>query len=360
MQPAAARPSQTAPSSQWWKTPFENLFLPDAFTNVDHFMYALKLSLCATICYVIYNGLGWPGISTAFFTVYFTGLSTTGASNRKLLFRVIGSTIGGLILGIGCMVFVFPNIEWVTSFLLVIAVLAFLGGWVSSSPYFGYIGLQITFAFNLLAFERLRAPDQMTPARDRLLGIALGFIVMFFIFHQVRPERTVDTMRRLLARLVRAGADLVQLLDMEPTAGRDAKISALRKQFSAGVVNLRSFADVVKFEFPPDRAADMKLSDEILDAMSGAAEVLIGLPAWPQKTESEQESLQLKNIRSLLANGLRHLASSLEQLPSEQQSSVQDAQLGKLQNTLPVSVAKTIDGYRELKMACADIVRASA
>ena len=52
----------------------------------------------------------------------------------------------------------------------------------------------------------------MTPARDRLLGIALGFLVMFFIFHQVRPERTVDTMRRLLARLLRAGADLVRLL----------------------------------------------------------------------------------------------------------------------------------------------------
>ena len=164
--------------------------------------------------------------------MYFTGLSTTGASNRKLLFRVIGSTIGGLLLGIGCMVSVFPNIEGVQGFLLVIAALAFLGGWISGSPYFGYIGFQITFAFNLLAFERLRAPDQMTPARDRLLGIALGFIVMFFIFHQVRPERTVDTMRRLLARLLRAAAELVRLLDMEPDATRDEQIAEMRKQIA--------------------------------------------------------------------------------------------------------------------------------
>src|SRR5271166_2143826 len=205
METVESEPSPAPPTSRWWKPRPKRLLLPDAFTNVDYFMYALKLSVCATMCYVIYNGLGWPGISTAFFTVYFTGLSTTGASNRKLLFRVIGSTIGGLILGIGCMVFVFPNIEWVTSFLLVIAALAFLGKWISASPYFGYIGLQIAFAFNLIAFERLRAPNQMTPARDRLLGIALGFIVMFFIFHQVRPERTVDTMRRLLARLLRGG-----------------------------------------------------------------------------------------------------------------------------------------------------------
>jgi multidrug resistance protein MdtO len=359
IEPSEAEPSQVPPSSQWWKPPFKRLLLPDAFTNFEYFVYALKLSLCATICYVIYNGLGWPGISTAFFTVYFTGLSTTGASNRKLLFRVIGSTIGGLILGIGCMVFVFPNIEWVTSFLLVIAALAFLGGWISASPYFGYIGLQITFAFNLLAFERLRAPNQMTPARDRLLGIALGFIVMFFIFHQVRPERTVDTMRRILARLLRAEADLVRLLGMEPTAERDAQIAAIRKQLSAGVANLRTFADVIKFEFDPDRAADMRLSDEIMSAVTSAEDVVLGVPTWPKKLDGEQQAAPLKEIRNALENGLREMALLLEQLPPEQQTAP-ESNLEKLRSTLPVSIAKTIDSYRELKMVCASIPRATA
>lgn len=364
-QSSAAEPTaeglQGQPSGQSWKNSFKHLLVPDAFTNYDYFMYALKLSVCAAICYVFYNGVKWPGIATAiYFTVYFTGLSTTGASNRKLLFRLIGSAIGGLILGIGCLVFVFPNIEGVQGFLLVIAVLAFLGAWIGGSSYFGYIGLQITYAFNLIAFERLRAPDQMTPARDRCLGIAIGFLVMFVIFHQVRPERTVDTMRRLLARLLRAGADLAHLLEMESDINRDAKIAALRKQLSAGVVNLRSFGDVVKFEFPPDRAADMKLSDQILNAMSSAGDLLIGLPAWPLKTESERQSLQLKEIRDALGNGLREMASWLEQLPREQQPSAQDTVLEKLRNTLPGSVLKTIDGYRELKMACADIVRAAA
>jgi multidrug resistance protein MdtO len=164
-QEPARQALQAVPSGGYWRDSLKRLFLPDAFTNDDYFMYAFKLSLCATICCVIYNGLGWPGISTAFFTIYFTSLSTTGTSNRKLLFRVIGSTIGGLILGIGCLVFVYPNLEGVQGFLLVIAALSFIGAWVAASPYFGYIGLQIVFAFNLLAFELLRAPDQMTPAR---------------------------------------------------------------------------------------------------------------------------------------------------------------------------------------------------
>ncbi|HME32267.1 MAG TPA: FUSC family protein [Terriglobales bacterium] len=359
METVESEPSQAPPTSRWWKPRPKRLLLPDAFTNVDYFMYALKLSVCATMCYVIYNGLGWPGISTAFFTVYFTGLSTTGASNRKLVFRVIGSTIGGLILGIGCMVFVFPNIEWVTSFLLVIAALAFLGGWISASPYFGYIGLQIAFSFNLIAFERLRAPEQMTPARDRLLGIALGFIVMFFIFHQVRPERTVDTMRRLLARLLRAAADLVSLLDMEPKATRDEKIAAMRKQIETVVVNLRTFADVVKFEFPPDRAASMRLSDEIMSAVTSAEDVVLGVPTWPKKLDGEQQAAQLKEIRNALVNGLRQMALLLEQLPPEQQTAPEST-LEKLCSSLPVSIARTIDSYRELKMVCAYILRAAA
>jgi len=360
METGESEPSQAPPTSRWWKPRPKRLLLPDAFTNVDYFMYALKLSVCATICYVIYNGLGWPGISTAFFTVYFTGLSTTGASNRKLLFRVIGSTIGGLILGIGCMVFVFPNIEWVTSFLLVIAAIAFLGGWISASPYFGYIGLQIAFAFNLIAFERLRAPNQMTPARDRLLGIALGFIVMFFIFHQVRPERTVDTMRRLLAHLLRSGADLVRLLGKDPTAETEAQIAATRQQLRAGVVTLRSFADVVKFEFDPDRAADMKLSDEILNAVTSATDVLLGVPTWPMKFGGDQQTAQLQDIRIALENGLREMASLLEQLPREQQPAAQEPIFDRPRSSLPVSITKTIDSYRELKMVCSGILRATA
>lgn len=352
---------QASSSSRFPNDFFKHLLVPDAFTNYDYFMYALKLSVCAAICYVFYNAVKWPGIATAiYFTVYFTGLSTTGASNRKLLFRLIGSAIGGLLLGIGCLVFVFPNLEGVQGFLLVIAALAFIGAWISGSSYFGYIGLQITYAFNLIAFEQLRAPDQMTPARDRCLGIAIGFLVMFFIFHQVRPERTVDTMRLLLARLLRAEAELVRLLDAPPEAKRDDRIAAIRKQIAGIIANLQSFADVVKFEFPPDRAGDMKLSNKILDAATTAAGVLIGVPTWPQRLDGGDETAELKEIGKALENRLQQIASLLEQLPHEQQPSAQDTVLEKLRSTLPVSVVKTIDDYRELKMACADIARAAA
>ena len=339
-----------------------HLLIPDAFTNSDHFMYALKTSLCATICYVIYNALGWPGISTCFFTVYFTALSTTGTSNRKLLIRIIGSGIGGMILGIGCLVFVYPYLEGVQGFLLIIAAISFLGAWCAASPYFGYIGLQITFAFNLLAFERLSAPTQMMPARDRMLGIALGFLVMFVIFHQVRPERTVDTMRRLLARLLGASADLIRLFGLQPDTAVSDNIAEIKKEIAGMTVNLPNFAHAVKFEFPPDRAAGMRLSNEILKAAGAAEDLVFAVRTWPQIGEGDQDTGHLSAIRASMEDGLRGLARQLEQgpeSPANGESIVQAATAEQLWREKPSGVAKAIDNFRELQMACAAIASAA-
>lgn len=113
-------------------------------------------------------------------------------------------------------------------------------------------------------------------------------------------------MRPLLARLLRAEADLVRLLDAPPEANRDTRrIAAIRKQIAGMVTNLQSFADVVKFEFPPDRAGDMKLSDKILNAATTAAGVLIGIPTWPQKLEEDEQAGALEEIRKALENRLR-------------------------------------------------------
>ncbi len=364
---SAAGPTTEAPqaatSGGSWSDSLKLLLLPDAFTNHDYFMYALKLSLCATICYVIYNALGWPGISTAFFTVYFTGLSTTGTSNRKLLIRFIGSTIGGMILGISCLVFVYPNLEGVQGFLLVIAALSFLGAWCAASAYYGYIGLQITFSFNLLAFERPGAPTQMTPARDRLLGITLGFLVMFLIFHQVRPERTVDTMRRLLARLLGASAEFVRLFGLEPDMAAGARIAEIRKQITGMVVNLPNFAHAVKFEFPPDRAVDMRLSNEILKAATTAGDLLFCVRTWPQKVEGDQDTGRLREVRASIENGLRGLARLLEEGPEAQEKGQRTSEAAseeQLRSETPICVAKAIDNFRELQMACDGIVRSAA
>jgi uncharacterized membrane protein YccC len=202
----------------------------------------------------------------------------------------------------------------------------------------------------------------MTPARDRLLGIALGFLVMFLIFHQVRPERTVDTMRRLLARLLRANAELIRLLAMPPDAGTAAKIADIRKQIAGIVANLPNFGHAVKFEFPPDRAASMKLGDEILNAVEAAGDLLFCVCAWPQEPGQNQGTEGLTEIRNMIEGGLRDLACLLEQPPEareEARRTIQTAAEDQLRSPMPVCVAKAIDNFRELRMACDGIVMAA-
>src|SRR5262249_9785978 len=77
------------------------LFIPGAGSNIMNVAFALKISFCATICYIIYHAIAWPGISTSVTTVMITGLVSTGAMKQKMALRLLGATVGGLVLGIG-------------------------------------------------------------------------------------------------------------------------------------------------------------------------------------------------------------------------------------------------------------------
>jgi multidrug resistance protein MdtO len=136
------------------------ILIPGALTSLDTVAFALKISLCSTICYIFYWAVAWPGISTAVTTVLITGLSTTGAIKQKLVFRLLGSAIGGLILGLGATAFVFPYIDSLTPFVLVVAAVTFIAAWSAAGPKFNYIGLQLGFSFFLVALEGFSAPTQ--------------------------------------------------------------------------------------------------------------------------------------------------------------------------------------------------------
>lgn len=87
------------------------LLVPGGLRNQDNVAFALKLSLSATVCYIFYHAVDWPGISTSVTTVFFTALGSTGASKQKLAFRILGAAIGGLVFGIGATALLFPQMD---------------------------------------------------------------------------------------------------------------------------------------------------------------------------------------------------------------------------------------------------------
>ena len=189
------------------------LVIPGAVSNPANVAFALKISLCATICYIVYHAINWPGISTSVTTVMVTGLVTSGAVKQKLTFRLIGATIGGLLLGIGAEVFLFPFMDSITSLVIVVSAVAFVAAWIGAGPRFNYVGLQIAFAFYFVSLSGFTAPTELAPARDRLAGIMLAVIVMWFVFDQVWPVRTVAEMRRVVASVLKDASRVVALID---------------------------------------------------------------------------------------------------------------------------------------------------
>ena len=77
------------------------VLIPGAIKDKDNIAFALKISFCATLCYILYHAIDWAGTSTSVTTVMVAGLTTTGAMKQRLAFRLLGATVGGLVLGIG-------------------------------------------------------------------------------------------------------------------------------------------------------------------------------------------------------------------------------------------------------------------
>jgi multidrug resistance protein MdtO len=290
--------------------------IPGAFTDPMTVAFGLKLSLCATFCYILYHAIDYPGISTCVTTVFVAGLSTSGAIKQKFVLRLVGSIIGGLIFGLGATSFLFPHMDSITSLVVLIAIVAFIAGWCAQGRQFGYVGLQIAFSFFLVAFEGSSAPTELAPARDRLIGILVALVVMWFVFDQIWPVRTVTAMRHSLAVLLRDGAKLFRLPETSTRHESALKeADALRDQVGKTVAGLRTMNDTVEYEFGIDRALQIQSSETILRAGLTAVALF-----WTQTvflhSKRERDLLhdqRLVEMRHKLAETMDAMADAVEQ-----------------------------------------------
>jgi multidrug resistance protein MdtO len=201
-----------------------------------------------------------------------SGLTSSGATNQKLVFRLVGSAIGGLIFGLGATTLLFPHMDSITALIALTAPIAFIAAWVAAGPKFNYIGLQIAFSYYIVAFEGFGAPTELAPARDRLIGILLALAIMWFVFDQIWPVRTTTIMRQTYAAVLRNGASLLQLIGTAPP--RDElvqKTDVLRDRVGKNVAALRALNDTVEYEFSVDREKHKETGDLLIKSAVTAA-----------------------------------------------------------------------------------------
>jgi multidrug resistance protein MdtO len=178
-------------------------FLPDAFTNPAHVHYALKTTAAAMFCYVVYLLLDWPGIHTCLITCYTVSLGTTAETVEKQTLRILGCLVGAAA-GIAAIVFLMPTVTSIGALMIVVFLAALASGWVAAgSPRISYVGLQLAFAFFLSVVQGSSPAFDMTIARDRVIGVLFGNLVVSVIFALIWPVSVAGRVDPAIAVLFR-------------------------------------------------------------------------------------------------------------------------------------------------------------
>ena len=254
----------------------KSLFVPDAFTNPAHARFALKVSLAAMSCYVLYIGLDWTGIHTAFITCCIIALESNGATRRKGTLRLVGCGVGGL-LGFLSIMYLVPRMESVVSLVLLTSAVTALAGWVATgSERIAYGGLQIALAFYLCIFQGFAPGTNFDTIRDRLVGIILGILVSSAVFRFVWPERSGDSLRAILARALHNLAKLA----LVPTAvmSQDAAVqeaAGLRGEITRDLDAALRLAELTRLENISATTAGRLFADRLTGMVRHAQALLL-------------------------------------------------------------------------------------
>src|SRR5271163_2887764 len=238
--------SQKAAGQDWWRT----LLVPDAFENPEYLRFAFAGCLAATICYVLYNALDWPGIFPSVVTCIVTALGTIGTSLQAQFLRLAGFVFGGLVLGIAAQILILPAIDSIFGFALFFAAGTAIAAWfATSSPRLSFFGVQMALAFYFVNLQDFKFQTDLTIARDKVMGVLLGILAMGFIFNRFGTKSDTEQLLKLLVRNVRMLAQLGVSPVVRDRAIAVSQIIRLRSQINDNFASLESQTDAARFEF---------------------------------------------------------------------------------------------------------------
>src|SRR6266403_2585019 len=271
-----------------------SLFLPDAFDNPDYVRFAIKGTLAALICYVIFIGFDYPGIYTSVITCVVVALSTIGASNQKGILRFGGSAVGGL-MGLIALVYLFPNIETIGGFWLVFGAGTAVAAWVNfGTPRISYGGYQTGLAFYKAILQDFGPASSATVVRDRLIGVFFGLTVFGVVEHVLWPVRAADRMHARLADVFRSLAALARVAS-RPLDDR-GDVDARRWLISQQVTDVQGFIESSKFE-PGTGAADAQAVERLTGDAQGVFLVLLAIARDAASAARRPDALRAATTR---------------------------------------------------------------
>jgi predicted membrane protein len=164
--------------------------------------YSMKVGLCVVVGYTIGLITQRPDLSTILTTILITALPTYGAALRKMILRILGVIIGG-VLTLLTIIIVTPNFETLPTYLLALFLVFYLSAYSSlSSGRISYAGKQIGTTF-ALAFAGLSPAFDVYAPLWRIWGVLLGTLVAGIVFLLLWPEYAGDSLLPRLREVIR-------------------------------------------------------------------------------------------------------------------------------------------------------------
>lgn len=333
-------------------------FLPDAFTNPAYVHYALKTTGAAMFCYLVYSLLDWPGIHTCLITVYIVSLGTTAETIEKLTLRIAGCLLGAAA-GVAAIVFLMPYVTSIGALMAIVFLAALVSGWIAAgSPRIAYVGFQVAFAFFLCVIQGAAPAFDMAVARDRVIGILFGNLVVALVFTLIWPVSVADrvdpaltSVLRLLAAMAGAGSRakrwalvpesqaalgaIEQDLDLtryEPWAMRPSQSWFDRRREAADALSSLQGPLMIGFDQDPEGAARVAHRLERLAEQyegdfspSGAASATVGAPLAPEAEGGAKATSRCEALLEAPLATLERLAAEPDALHGERPAGYAEA-----------------------------------
>jgi len=206
--------------------------------------YSGKVALCIMIGFVIGLLTQRPELSVILTTIIITALPTYGAAARKMVLRVVGTIISGVLTILAIMV-VTPNFETLPSYLIAIFVVLFISGYASlSSGRVAYAGKQIGTTF-LLVFAGLSPSADVYGPLWRVWGILLGTVVVTVVFFLLWPEYAGDS---LIPRVLKALRTSIALAPGGTASATEERIHAASHELTQLLVEILQVSDDARLE----------------------------------------------------------------------------------------------------------------
>ncbi|MEI9865011.1 MAG: FUSC family protein [Limisphaerales bacterium] len=309
-----------------------NFFTPAcSLSNTAAVQFALKGTLAASICYVIYQSLNWPGISTCVVTAVIAMQSSFGASLQKGLLRLAGAVLGAA-MSIAIITLVMPNMQTVASVVVVLTVPFFVAAWiVSGSSKISYAGMQVGLVVALVLMNRLGPTINLAPAGDRILGVLIGIVVMSFINLSLWPNFAGKSLQNKLSDTMRALAKISRKMDELARTKFDLVTGQSHREITAAL----TLYDESTHEFGSPKAATEADRRKSLAVISRLQEIFLTLLAvsrqrtalaqltvpvlWQQRLQTLDEAIA-KRLEMLADSELKPTAATLASLPDPNQS----------------------------------------